>query len=72
MINAPVELRLSEIIAVTDMPDLDFRMLPLGLKRQVATFIMMMRGDRRSMDIADLLRANNPNMTNFAVLDDIR
>lgn len=70
--NPPVMLRKSEIIWATEMPDIEFSILPLGLKRRIATFILLRRGDERSVRLADLLRMNNPNVTQFTVVDDVR
>ena len=72
ILNQPIELRLSEIVRETEIPDIDFSILPLPLKRRIATYILLRRGDRASLDMADLLRANNPNVTSFTVVDDAR
>jgi hypothetical protein len=72
MINPPVELRQSELDRVSEIPGIDFQVLPLHLKRRLATFVLMERADEKSVGIARLIAANNPNITYFTVIDDVR
>lgn len=72
MLNPPVQLKQSEINRVSGIPGMNFQLLPLDVKRTLAGFILLERADERSIGIAQLLRANNPNVTYFQVIDDIR
>lgn len=72
MLNPPVELRQSEIDRVSEISGLNFQELPLDVKRRLATFILMERGNEKSIGVAKLLSANNPNVTYFTVVDDVR
>lgn len=70
MYSGPVTLRQSEIERVTEIPGIDFTALPFDVKKRVATFVLLERKDQKSHDLADLLRMNNPNVTEFQVIDD--
>jgi hypothetical protein len=72
MLNPPVELRQSEIDRVSEIKGLNFQDLPLDLKRRLASYILLERADEKSIGIARLLSANNPNLTYFTVIDDVR
>lgn len=67
-----VEVRQSEIEEATEVPGVNLYELPFDLQKQVVAFALMNRGDKRSMEVADLIRMNNPNVMNFVVLDDKR
>ena len=66
-----LQLRQSEIERVTESPGVDFHRLAFDVQKMVATFVMMERGDEKSLEIADLLRMNNPNLNGYAVIVDV-
>jgi hypothetical protein len=72
MLNPPIELKQSEIDRVSEIEGLDFQALPLDVKRRLASYILLERADEKSIGIAKLLSSNNPNLTYFTVIDDIR
>lgn len=64
-----IELSKSELLPL--IGNQPFLALPFNVQRNVASKVLNSRGDDRSLRLAYLLQLNNPNLNNFAVIDDL-
>jgi len=69
-IDSTVRLKQSEIERITEVPGVDFHELTPNVQKQVAYLVLMQRADPKSVSIADLIQANNPNIQSYVVIDD--